>query len=239
MVLRIDSVKTLSFKNNAEHKNVQTQAMPVNQPDKGDEVVINGEKKGLSKRAKWGIGLGLIAGAAVVVGLILRGKFSKAKEAAFQLAEHIDFKKAETVEEARNFAKTHLGIKTIDENIQKVLKEKEAFIGENYKYDCPFLIDDGCSLYLYRGIVCRAFGLIEANEEGNAKIPFCHENGLNYSKVVDEEKMLISEEKYLSLNEEKQPLAYNVSYKFLTSEKMEKEFGFKFGAKKPLIEWFC
>ena len=117
MVLRIDSVKTLSFKNNAEHKNVQTQAMPVNQPDKGDEVVINGEKKGLSKRAKWGIGLGLIAGAAVVVGLILRGKFSKAKEAAFQLAEHIDFKKAETVEEARNFAKTHLGIKTIDENM--------------------------------------------------------------------------------------------------------------------------
>ncbi len=128
--------------------------------------------------------------------------------------------------------------KRIDENIQKVLKEKELFKGENFKYDCPFLIDDGCSLYLYRGIVCRAFGLIEANDEGNAKIPFCHEKGLNYSQVVDEEKMLISEEKYLALNEVKQPLAYNVGYKFLTSEKIEKEFEFKFGEKKPLIEWF-
>lgn len=127
----------------------------------------------------------------------------------------------------------------IDKNIQKVLKEKETFQGEVFKYDCPFLIDDSCSLYLYRGIVCRAFGLVESNDEGNAKIPFCHEIGLNYSQVVDEEKMLISEEKYLALNEEKQPLAYNVGYKFLTGEKIEKEFGFKFGDKKPLIDWFC
>lgn len=128
--------------------------------------------------------------------------------------------------------------KKIDENIQEVLKEKENYSGENFKYTCPFLIEDSCSLYLYRGVVCRAFGLIESHDEGNAKIPFCHELGLNYSQVVDEEKMLISEEKYLALNEERQPLAYNVSYKFLTSEKIEKEFGFSFGEKKPLIEWF-
>ena len=80
--------------------------------------------------------------------------------------------------------------------------------------------------------------MIEANNEGKDKIPFCHELGLNYSQVVDEEKMLISEEKYLALNEVKQPLAYNVGYKFLTSEKMEKEFDFEFGEKRPLIEWF-
>lgn len=126
----------------------------------------------------------------------------------------------------------------VDKNIQKVLKEKESVQGANFKYDCPFLIDNECSIYLYRGIVCRTFGLIEVNNEGNDKIPFCHEKGLNYSLVVDEEKMLISEEKYLALNEEKQPLAYNISYKFLTSEKMEKEFCFNFGDKKPLIDWF-
>ena len=50
--------------------------------------------------------------------------------------------------------------------------------------------------------------------------------------------MTISQEKYLALNEEKKPLAYNISYKFLTSEKAEKEYGFKFGEKKPLIDWF-
>ena len=127
----------------------------------------------------------------------------------------------------------------IEENIRKILQEKRNFKGESFKYNCPFLLQDECSLYLYRGIVCRAFGLIEANDIGNSKIPFCHELGLNYSQVVDEEKMLISEEKYLSLNEPKMPLAYNIGYKILTSDKIEKEFGFKFGEKRPLIEWFC
>ena len=126
----------------------------------------------------------------------------------------------------------------IDENIQKILKEKEVFTGDNFLYDCPFLIDNSCSLYEYRGIVCRAFGIIEARENENSKIPFCHKNGLNYSNVVDEEKMVISQEKYLALDEPKPPLAYNISYNFLSGKKVEEEFCFEFGEKKPLIEWF-
>lgn len=125
----------------------------------------------------------------------------------------------------------------IEENIAKVLKDKKEFTGDTFKYNCPFLIDNVCSLYEYRGIVCRSFGLIEATEE-KAKIPFCHSNGLNYSNVVDDENMTISQEKYLALKEEKRPLAYNINYKFLTSEKVENEYGFKFGDKKPLIDWF-
>ena len=125
----------------------------------------------------------------------------------------------------------------IEENIAKVLKEKQEFNGEKFKYNCPFLINDSCSIYEHRGIVCRTFGLIEADED-KAKIPFCHEKGLNYSNVVDEERKVISQEKYIALNEEKPPLAYNINYNFLTSEKVEKEYGFKFGDKKPLIDWF-
>lgn len=125
----------------------------------------------------------------------------------------------------------------IEENITKILKDKKDFTGDVFKYNCPFLIDNVCSIYEYRGIVCRTFGLIETTEE-KAKIPFCHSTGLNYSNVVDEEKKTISQEKYLALNEEKQPLAYNINYKFLTSEKVENEYGFKFGDKRPLIDWF-
>lgn len=125
----------------------------------------------------------------------------------------------------------------IEANITKVLKDKKEFKGEIFKYNCPFLIDNSCSIYEHRGIVCRTFGLIEANED-NAKIPFCHEKGLNYSNVVDEEKKVISQEKYLALNEDKQPLAYNINYNFLTNEKIEEKYSFKFGDKKPLIEWF-
>ncbi len=125
----------------------------------------------------------------------------------------------------------------VEENIAKILQDKKEFNGEIFRYDCPFLIDNSCSIYEHRGIVCRSFGLIEASED-KAKIPFCHEKELNYSNVVDNEKKIISQEKYLALNEEKRPLAYNINYKFLTSEKAENEFGFKFGDKKPLIDWF-
>ncbi|MBQ8886995.1 MAG: YkgJ family cysteine cluster protein [Candidatus Gastranaerophilales bacterium] len=125
----------------------------------------------------------------------------------------------------------------IEENIAKVIKDKKEFNGETFKYDCPFLIDNVCSVYEYRGIVCRTFGLIEENGD-KAKIPFCHEEGLNYSNVVDKEKNTISQEKYLALNEENLPLAYNINYNLLTSKKVEQEFGFKFGDKKPLIDWF-
>lgn len=49
---------------------------------------------------------------------------------------------------------------------------------------------------------------------------------------------MIPTEKYKALNIDKEPLAYNVSYNFLTSEDFEKMFKFKFGDKKPLIDWF-
>ena len=125
----------------------------------------------------------------------------------------------------------------IEKNIENILKDKKEFDGEIFKYNCPFLIDNICSVYEHRGIICRSFGLIEATED-KAKIPFCHQNKLNYSSVVDEEKNTISQEKYLALNEEKSPLAYNINYNFLTSEKAEQKFGFEFGDKKPLIDWF-
>lgn len=48
-----------------------------------------------------------IAGAATIAVLIAKGRFSEAKK----LAEHIDFKKAETIEEAITFGKKNLGIK--------------------------------------------------------------------------------------------------------------------------------
>ena len=125
----------------------------------------------------------------------------------------------------------------VEENISNVLKDKKAFVGEKFKYNCPFLINNVCSIYEHRGIVCRTFGLIEENRD-KAKIPFCHEKGMNYSNVIDEEKNTISQEKYLALNEKKRPLAYNINYDFLTSSKVEQEFCFKFGDKKPLIDWF-
>lgn len=61
---------------------------------------------GLSNEAMLGIGAGIVAAATIGI-LIAKGNCSQAK----QLAEHIDFKKAETLEDAIKFGQEHLGIK--------------------------------------------------------------------------------------------------------------------------------
>lgn len=65
------------------------------------------EKNFFKKHKKVMFAGAALAGAATIAVLIAKGRFSEAKK----LAEHIDFKKAETIEEAIAFGKNHLGIK--------------------------------------------------------------------------------------------------------------------------------
>jgi len=122
--------------------------------------------------------------------------------------------------------------------VQQVIHAREVNTEKEFMYECPFLINNECSAYNYRGVICRTFGLISSRENGNPKVPFCAFEGLNYSQVLDDEKKSISGEKFSQLNIEQEPLAYNVSYKFLTSKAFEQEFGFEFGEMRPLIDWF-
>ena len=126
----------------------------------------------------------------------------------------------------------------IENKIKETVDKKKKFQGDKFLYDCPFLINDVCSVYDYRGIICRAFGLIESVKDGNSKIPFCAYIGLNYSNVLDKDENLISEIKFKALEIEQKPLSYNISYKFLTNEDFEKKYNFKFEEKKALIDWF-
>ena len=118
-------------------------------------------------------------------------------------------------------------------NIAKVLEQRENFKGKKFLYDCPFLINDVCSVYPYRGIVCRTFGLMSKGADGRIKVPFCCFEGYNYSNVIDLETRKISAKGF-----EEEPLGFNISYEFLTDPDFEKGFKFEFGEKKPLIEWF-
>ncbi|MBO6088278.1 YkgJ family cysteine cluster protein [bacterium] len=122
--------------------------------------------------------------------------------------------------------------------VKKIKQEKEKSNGE-FCYECPFLINQECSVYEFRGIICRSFGLMSINPDGLSKIPFCAFEGLNYSNVVEPDTKIISTEKYKKLGKNlPEPLAFNVSYKFLTSENIEENFHLHFGDKKPLIDWF-
>ncbi len=126
----------------------------------------------------------------------------------------------------------------IKQNVENIREQKSKFDGERFLYNCPFLIDDVCSVYNYRGIVCRSFGLMYKVADGKNKVPFCCFQGLNYSNVVEEGTSIVSGEKFENLGLEEEPLAFNISYEFLTDSDFEKGFNFKFGDKKPMIEWF-
>lgn len=64
----------------------------------------------------------------------------------------------------------------IKNNIIKIKGEKS--------YQCPFLINDECSLYERRGIVCRTHGLAYLYD-GIVHLPECANNGLNYFDVFN------------------------------------------------------
>lgn len=127
--------------------------------------------------------------------------------------------------------------KVILDKIKQIIDEKENYAGEkSFTYECPFLIDNKCSVYDYRGLICRTFGLIYIKEGSNMQIPFCAYEGLNYSNVLDKEKDMLVEEKLKELGIKEEPKAYNIHYDFLTSERVGDSFGFKFGRRGSLID---
>ncbi|MCM1010390.1 MAG: hypothetical protein NC390_05900 [Fusobacterium sp.] len=126
----------------------------------------------------------------------------------------------------------------IVENISAIKACKAQSNEKVFAYECPFLINNECSVYLYRGIICRTFGLMSVAEGNRPKIPFCAHEGLNYSNVLDKETDVISSELYKKLNLDVEPVAFNIDYEFLTGENIEHAYDFKFGEKKALIDWF-
>lgn len=124
----------------------------------------------------------------------------------------------------------------IEANIRDIAWNKKNNTEPKFTYQCPFLINNMCSVYEYRGIICRTFGLISLKKDSKMQIPFCVDEGLNYSNVMDEKTRMLSTEKMQALGIEQEPIAYNVHYSFLTSEKIEHAFDFQYGEKGPLID---
>ena len=116
----------------------------------------------------------------------------------------------------------------INNNILNLLAKKRQ-----KHYTCPFLINNICSVYPARSIICRAFGLLSYNEKGKKKVPFCVDLGLNYANVYDKEQDKITQ----FADDGTEPSAYNIDRTFLRSSKIEKEFNIYFGEDKTMYEW--
>ena len=117
----------------------------------------------------------------------------------------------------------------INQNIEKLIEEKrEKF------YECPFLINEECSIYPARPILCRTFGLISFKKNGGIpKMPFCVELGLNYADVYDTEKLELTK----CAKDGTEPVAYNIDRRTLRNKEIQDLFDLYFGEDKSLIEW--
>lgn len=113
--------------------------------------------------------------------------------------------------------------KQIKDNIKNLVKNK---IFTNYK--CPFLINKECSLYKYRGLVCRTHGLAYL-DNGVVKLPECANNGLNYSKCYNSDK------KELILDN---PIKNNLRIDYILKSPLAQKYKLEGGEIQPLIKWF-
>ena len=140
------------------------------------------------------------------------------------------------------------------EDIEKAMKEQQKVIKriqdlkkeyqecedkKKFEHRCPFLDEDGvCTVYEYRGMICRTFGLITMLDDGGCVIPFCQELGLNYSNVYDPINKRIDMEKVKKLGFKNIPHPRKTSLKTIMSPEMfEGESPIDFGERKALIEW--
>ena len=116
--------------------------------------------------------------------------------------------------------------------------KKEHNENEKFMHKCPFLINKKCSLYKFRGLICRTHGLAFFSKENKLLVPACVDKGLNYSNVYDFENKTISVEKCENSGIKQEPLAHNVGLHFMTNNSFIDSIGLKFGEIKPMIEWF-
>lgn len=144
------------------------------------------------------------------------------------------------------FAYLMIGVQTLDkqtqdsieQNMIRIREEKSNCKEKKFLHACPFLVDKKCSLYNYRGIICRAHGLAFFSKEQKIMVPACVDEGLNYSNVYDFNTKMISKEKYEALKIPQEPLAHNVGVNYLTDNEITETIGLKFGEIKPMYEFF-
>lgn len=123
------------------------------------------------------------------------------------------------------FVNLPFGIKhKIKENIKHLKQENPKL------YRCPFLINNMCCLYKYRGIVCRTHGLAWYDEsENRIRLPYCVNIGLNYSKVFDRE----TGEVFLQ-----NPIRERLRIDSILKSPQAKSYQIECGEIRPLIRWF-
>lgn len=117
----------------------------------------------------------------------------------------------------------------VQNNIKELLLQKTKFNGERFEHKCPFLINNECCVYKYRGIICRTFGVCYYDDkEGYVRLPDCVYEGLNYSNYYDKNKNI--------LNIKDVPMV-NLRIDRVLNSELAKKYKIYPGEIKPMLNW--
>lgn len=132
------------------------------------------------------------------------------------------------------------GFEKLDENTKEIIKHniQEVKKGDTDSYICPFLIENQCSIYEYRPIVCRTFGVLTEDSNGNPAYPFCSTIGLNFSKIYDKEKKHLSADLVAKNHYMTYPKIFRLNNKVVMNLPLAKNLGINFGITGKMIDFF-
>lgn len=123
------------------------------------------------------------------------------------------------------------GFKSLPDYLKKQVSDNIFSIKQNrfsmhLYYKCPFLIENKCCVYKYRGITCRTYGLAYLLDDKTVKLPECSKEGLCYSKVIKDGILTI------------EPIAENLNLFDIINSDWTKKYKLDFGPSRSLIDWF-
>lgn len=126
--------------------------------------------------------------------------------------------------------------------VQRIRELKEQYQNcedkKNFMHRCPFLGDDDiCTVYEFRGLICRTFGLLNSMDDDRIAMPFCQSLGLNYSKIYDPETKTFKEDLIKKHGYKTVPKTYDLRFKTLMSEDIFVDEKIDFGEIKAMMEW--
>lgn len=119
----------------------------------------------------------------------------------------------------------------VQQNIRNLLMDKKEYKGEKrFEHKCPFLINRECSVYQYRGLVCRTFGVCYYDDvKGVTMLPECVHYGLNYSENYDDENKELHVD-YIP--------RVNLRIDRILNSQVAHKYNLESGEIRPIVEWF-
>ena len=117
----------------------------------------------------------------------------------------------------------------VQNNINRILEDRKSNVSKDFEYKCPFLINNECSVYKYRGLVCRTFGLCYYDDKNaSVKLPDCVHYGLNYSDFY------FDKDKILTVNDVPK---INLGVDAILETELFQKYELDHGEIRPMIEW--